>query len=297
MIGGRARVICRDCVTGQTRGAAIDFEDRTPVPTVIEARPRPERRGGRAQMMLTIVLAAGIGTGLAVVAPWAKEAPASVVRAAPMRAAAPPVRVESAPSAAAVDDELGETEDPGVGLKIGRGSSEANPVDPEVAELEDAFPSLSDWVHPVLGEQYLLPVRASRRFGAARSGERPAECGHGHCGVDLSGKRGTPVVAVAFGTVTRVQSDPNRRSGKYVRIQHPEGEETFYMHLDEIDPAMHRGVEVEPGQQVGILGKTGIHHSEAHLHFGLAIPEGDHMRWIDPVPFLQHATVLDEPAR
>ncbi len=152
-------------------------------------------------------------------------------------------------------------------------------------------------MHPVLHEEFLLPVRASRRFGAARSGERPAECGAGHCGVDLSGERGTPVVAVAFGTVTRVQTDGNRRSGKYVRIQHPEGEETFYMHLDEIEPGLQRGDEVEPGQQIGILGMTGIHHSEAHLHFGLAIPEGDTMRWIDPVPFLRHASVITEAVR
>ncbi len=249
-------------------------------------------------MTLTVVLAAAVGTGLAVVAPWAKEAPAaSVVRAAPGRAAAAPVRATSV-SPPTVEDDATETEDLGAGFVIGRKASDTiAPVNPEVAELEDQFPSLSDWVHPVLGEKYLLPVRGSRRFGAARPGERPAECGGGHCGVDLSGERGTPVVAVAFGTVTRVQSDPNRRSGKYVRIQHPEGQETFYMHLDEIDPAMHRGVEVEPGQQVGVLGMTGIHHSEAHLHFGLAIPEGDHMRWIDPVPFLEHASVITEPAR
>ena len=41
-------------------------------------------------------------------------------------------------------------------------------------------------------------------FGATRPGQRPAECGRGHCGVDLFDARGTTVHAVADGQVVAV---------------------------------------------------------------------------------------------
>lgn len=161
--------------------------------------------------------------------------------------------------------------------------------------LHVRFPSLSDWVHPVAGIEQRVPTKHSRRFGAEREGERPAECGKGHCGVDLFDGRGTPVVAVAFGVVTLIRHDPNRRSGRYVRVQHPEGAETSYMHLDAIAPGLRRGQEVEPGQLLGTLGRTGITQSAAHLHFSLAVPVGRGMRYVDPLPYLGEAVVIDSP--
>jgi murein DD-endopeptidase MepM/ murein hydrolase activator NlpD len=155
--------------------------------------------------------------------------------------------------------------------------------------LEERLPTLADWVFPVLGSDEPFPLKPTRRFGAGRDGRLVAECGGGHCGVDLDGPRGTPVVAVAWGVVTRVEHRSDRRSGKYVRIEHPDSVYTAYMHLDEIADGLRVGDEIDAGDVVGTLGRTGIKHSAPHLHFGLAVPSGNKLVHIDPAPFLSRA--------
>jgi murein DD-endopeptidase MepM/ murein hydrolase activator NlpD len=161
--------------------------------------------------------------------------------------------------------------------------------------LEERLPTLADWVFPVKGSDESFPLRGTRRFGAGRDGQAPAECGSGHCGVDLDGPRGTPVVAVAWGVVTRIERRGDRSSGKYVRIEHPDTVYTAYMHLDDIADGLQIGDEVSPGDVIGTLGRTGIKHSAPHLHFGLAVPSGNQLVHIDPAPYLERAERL--PAR
>lgn len=169
----------------------------------------------------------------------------------------------------------------------------------ELDGLEEERPSLLDWVHPVTGSEEKVPTRGTRRFGAHRDGvSDPTRCGQGHCGVDLAGPRGRPVVAVAWGTVVRVEhsaSGRDGRSGRYVRIEHPEGVFTSYMHLDAIAAEVSVGDEIPAGQVLGTLGKTGIHSAEPHLHFGLEIQDDGALRYIDPTPFLERAEILPVP--
>ncbi|HUQ07348.1 MAG TPA: M23 family metallopeptidase [Kofleriaceae bacterium] len=166
--------------------------------------------------------------------------------------------------------------------------------------LEDDRPSLRDWVHPVTGTDEKTPARSTRRFGAQRHGvSDPTKCGSGHCGLDLAGPRGRPVVAVAWGTVVRVEHSVNGRdgrSGRYVRLEHPEGVFTEYMHLDAIEAEIKVGDDVVAGQVLGTLGKSGIHSGEQHLHFGLEIQIDGTLRYVDPTPFLQRAEVVPIPA-
>src|SRR5262249_10252386 len=49
--------------------------------------------------------------------------------------------------------------------------------------LDEMFPSLVDWTHPVTGTSELMPEQPSRHFGAERVGIERPECGAGHCGV------------------------------------------------------------------------------------------------------------------
>ena len=60
--------------------------------------------------------------------------------------------------------------------------------------------------HPVTGSAE-LDARAARAAlrRRARSASSAPECGAGHCGVDLDGPRGRPIVAVADGIVVRVE--------------------------------------------------------------------------------------------
>ena len=155
--------------------------------------------------------------------------------------------------------------------------------------LEEMFPTLMYWEFPVQGLIETFPLRPSRRFGAKRDGIRRPECRAGHCGVDLGGKTGTAILAVAWGRVSRIQRDEDRTSGKYVRIEHPDFVYTYYMHLDSIAEGLRVGQEVEPGQRIGTLGSTGILFSAPHLHFSLEILKSGRLTYVDPAPYLQRA--------
>jgi hypothetical protein len=191
--------------------------------------------------------------------------------------------------------------------------------------LDDLYPSLVDWIHPVTGAAELYPEQPSRHFGAERKGVIPfglaeqaetgtlvgvrgrPECGAGHCGVDLDGPRGRAVVAVADGTVVRVERHEfglDGRSGRYVRIEHDDGTLTAYMHLDDIVDGLEVGDHVDGGQMIGTLGATAVYASAPHLHFSLEIPNhpgthGDNTdtHYVDPAPFLMRAKVVSVPDR
>ncbi|HLK88289.1 MAG TPA: M23 family metallopeptidase [Polyangia bacterium] len=147
------------------------------------------------------------------------------------------------------------------------------------------------WVHPLSGPVRRMPRADSRVFGAARPGERPAECRNGHCGVDLGGEIwGEHVHAVHDGVVDFVQRNANPdRGGEFVRLSHREGTVfTQYFHLAAIPRGLERGVHVKSGDVIGLLGDTGVKESAPHLHFAISVrpfkdgPE----RYIDPEPLI-----------
>lgn len=152
------------------------------------------------------------------------------------------------------------------------------------------------WVHPLAGPRRELPINATRRFGAERPGERNAECRRGHCGVDLGQRKGTIVHASADGTIARIVWSANAGSGRYVKITHPSGFSTWYMHLDKIRSDLRVGDEVIAGAPLGTVGRTGIKHSAPHLHFGVSRAVNGRERFLDPEPMLREAVVLPKPA-
>ncbi|MEZ4362164.1 MAG: M23 family metallopeptidase [Kofleriaceae bacterium] len=168
--------------------------------------------------------------------------------------------------------------------------------------MDEVYPSLRGWYHPVTGATEIVPESHGRRFGARREGILRSECGEGHCGVDLDGPRGRPMVAVAAGRVVRIErSELGRdgRSGRYVRIEHRDGTLTAYMHMDQIAKGLEVGDQVDGGQYIGTLGATAIFSSAPHCHFTLELPlkegvHGDHTetRYIDPSPYLVRARVM-----
>jgi murein DD-endopeptidase MepM/ murein hydrolase activator NlpD len=172
---------------------------------------------------------------------------------------------------------------------------------PAIRPVERATPlapfvdpsALFDWVHPITGAEEKSPRSASRQFGAGRPGERPSECGSGHCGVDLDAPRGTPVVAVDAGVIAQIQRSDADRGGKYVRIRHDGEVVTSYMHLDDIPAYLNTGDTVDRGAWIGTLGGSGIRASKPHLHFSVEIDEGDQARYLDPAPSLDASHVID----
>jgi murein DD-endopeptidase MepM/ murein hydrolase activator NlpD len=170
--------------------------------------------------------------------------------------------------------------------------------------LDDAFPSLINWIHPVTASAELIPTQQSRLFGEPRAGvdnPRP-ECGQGHCGIDLDGPRGRPVVAVAAGKVVRAEraeDGTDGRSGRFVRIEHDDGTFTSYMHLDSVADGLENGDRVSAGQYIGTLGATAVYSAPPHLHFQLEIPNhrgtrGDNTdtHFVNPAPFLVRAAIV-----
>lgn len=88
-------------------------------------------------------------------------------------------------------------------------------------------------------------------------------------GIDLDMPVGTPILAPADGRI--VQS--NRRGdsyGNYIVIDHGEGLQTIYAHLDSIEFGIDKGDPpkfVKQGDLIGMSGDTGT--SYPHLHFAL----------------------------
>ncbi len=152
------------------------------------------------------------------------------------------------------------------------------------------------WVHPLTGKRY-LPIRSSRRFGAKRSGIRPSECGGGHCGVDLGGTRGWPILSAADGRVVVASDDDRGKSGRYVAIAHAGGMKTFYMHMDSVSPQLKIGSAIPAGTVLGTLGRSGIQRSEPHLHFALSREREGRIVFINPEPMLRIATVRPPPPK
>ncbi|MDB4957818.1 MAG: Peptidase, partial [Myxococcales bacterium] len=163
--------------------------------------------------------------------------------------------------------------------------------------LDELFPSLREWKHPVTNSPELMPEQYGRKFGSPRptlETIRP-ECGEGHCGIDLDGPRGRPIVAVADGIVVRVEHSElglDGRSGRYVRIEHDDGTLTAYMHLDDIADGLQVRDRVQAGQYIGTLGATAVFTAPPHCHFSLEIPNhpglhGDNTdtHYVDPAPF------------
>jgi hypothetical protein len=160
------------------------------------------------------------------------------------------------------------------------------------------------WFHPIPGPKRTLPIRDTRRFGAARPGMRPEECEGGHCGVDIGTEKGMLVLAVHDGVVERVERDPEvggRRGneGRFVMILHKGGTvTTSYIHLEAIREDLRPGIPVRAGEAIGTVGDTGVHNSGAHLHFAISVrpnPDGPEL-YINPEPLLLLWPLSKRPA-
>jgi hypothetical protein len=75
---------------------------------------------------------------------------------------------------------------------------------------------------------------------------------------------GDPVVAAAAGVVTTAVPNGTRGYGRYVVVDHGNGESTLYAHLQSVNVGV--GQTVDQGSLLGLLGDTG-NSTGPHLHF------------------------------
>ncbi|MCD8507803.1 MAG: peptidoglycan DD-metalloendopeptidase family protein [Candidatus Pacebacteria bacterium] len=84
--------------------------------------------------------------------------------------------------------------------------------------------------------------------------------------VDYAMPIGSPIGAAGAGTVIAARS-PSAWNGGYgglIILQHPNGAQTYYAHLDQLKVSV--GQQVEQGQLIGLSGNTG-RSTGPHLHF------------------------------
>jgi murein DD-endopeptidase MepM/ murein hydrolase activator NlpD len=99
-----------------------------------------------------------------------------------------------------------------------------------------------------------------------------------HKGIDMAAPTGTPVYSPYEGKV--VFAGQASGYGNYVKIQHADGTETRYGHLNSIDVSV--GQPVKPGQKIGGVGSTGK-STGPHLHYEIR----KHDNPVDPLPYIQ----------
>lgn len=108
-------------------------------------------------------------------------------------------------------------------------------------------------------------TRISSKFSRARrhpilGGVRP------HFGVDYAAPTGTPIWAVANGTV--LSCGWNGGYGKQVALRHPNAYMTYYGHLSNYGPGIRKGAQVKQKQIIGYVGSTGL-STGPHLDYRL----------------------------
>ncbi len=82
-----------------------------------------------------------------------------------------------------------------------------------------------------------------------------------HSGVDIGNEEGTPIYAFADGKVA--ETGENSIYGKYLRITHKNGYDTFYGHCSAL--CAKEGDTVNMGDKVAEMGSTGLSTGD-HLH-------------------------------
>ncbi|MFJ5624486.1 peptidoglycan DD-metalloendopeptidase family protein [Peribacillus loiseleuriae] len=115
--------------------------------------------------------------------------------------------------------------------------------------------------------------------GGYISSEQGPRWGKIHKGIDIAQPTTKTIHAADHGTV--VEAGISGGYGNKIRIDHNNGYETIYAHLESMDVKI--GDTVESGSKIGIMGSTG-HTTGTHLHF--EILKNDHL--VDPLDFISH---------
>jgi murein DD-endopeptidase MepM/ murein hydrolase activator NlpD len=113
---------------------------------------------------------------------------------------------------------------------------------------------------------YVFPVYGPASFGDTFGAPRSDVSGGWHHGEDIFSPLGTPLLAVADGTVFSVGW--NDIGGWRLWLRDRVGNEFYYAHLSAYSPLAINGRHVKAGDVLGFMGKTGdAEFSPVHLHF------------------------------
>lgn len=153
---------------------------------------------------------------------------------------------------------------------------EANDIS-EAEELKSGDKIILPGAEPEFGYQDRLNELLTRPVEGRVSSPFGPRWGTHHDGKDYAVPVGTPVEAAAGGRVTHVGRSGGY--GKTVIIQHQNGLETLYAHLNSYN--VRSGQQVNRGQVIAYTGNTG-RSTGPHLHFEVRV----NGRPVDPVNYL-----------
>jgi murein DD-endopeptidase MepM/ murein hydrolase activator NlpD len=97
-----------------------------------------------------------------------------------------------------------------------------------------------------------------------------------HYGVDYGAPVGTAVRVTAGGVV--VSAGWNGGGGRTVKVRHPNGFETSYLHLSKFAASIRAGRRVSQGEVIGYVGSSGL---ATGPHLDYRVQQNGH--WIDPL--------------
>ncbi|MBD0401875.1 peptidoglycan DD-metalloendopeptidase family protein [Flammeovirga sp. EKP202] len=77
-----------------------------------------------------------------------------------------------------------------------------------------------------------------------------------HLGTDYAAPIGTPIHSVGDGTI--VEARYSKYNGNYVKVRHNSVYTTQYLHMSKIKKGIKKGKQVQQGDVIGYVGKTGL---------------------------------------
>jgi murein DD-endopeptidase MepM/ murein hydrolase activator NlpD len=150
-------------------------------------------------------------------------------------------------------------------------------------------------VTPPLGlRHYIFPVVGPSDYVDTYGAFRSDVPGNWHHGDDIFAPLGTPVVAVASGTINRVGWE--ELGGWRLWVRDSVGDEFYYAHLSGYAPTDLHSNRVTAGEVIGFIGNTGdAFTTSPHLHFEVHPRPLLHLGYdgaVDPTKYLDGWTRL-----
>lgn len=142
----------------------------------------------------------------------------------------------------------------------------------------EATPSISaDRQTQLLEGGYMFPVLGATSNDFSDDWGAPRATTGFHQGIDVFAPSGTPILAIADGTLSRVGW--NTLGGKRLWLTDRYGNTFYFAHLSAFSPLAREGATVRRGDVIGFVGTTGdAVGTPPHLHFEI------HPGGIGPVP-------------
>lgn len=158
-----------------------------------------------------------------------------------------------------------------------------------IATADSGQVRAAPYPRPQIGPEPSAPARGTTRLLIPVAGAGPDDLvdtytaarsnGRSHDAIDIAAPRGTPVIAVAPGTVMKLfdseqggitlyQLAPDRRTVYY------------YAHLNAYAAGIEEGMRLTPGDTIGYVGDTGnAGAGNFHLHFEVGTTEDPEQYW------------------